>query len=115
MRATRSYQRRRTAARGLGGPHQADRQAALAGLRDGDPCFRCELRGVYHPMFRRLVTVNAAGRYVSRWLDLDHYPGRAFGGPQTSRLSWRRCNRSSGARIGNRIRKVSRQAGYGRW
>jgi len=66
-------------------------------------------------MFRYAIARNPAGRYISPLLDLDDYPGRAFGGPQTKRLSWRACNRSAGARLGNAVRSAARRGGYGRW
>ena len=101
---------------GLGWPHQQDRQRALAALRDGDLCARCAMRGVEHPMFRAMVTRRPDGRYVSPQLDLDDFPGRRYGGPQVKRLSYRACNRSSGARAGNRTRaRKPRAATYTRW
>ena len=85
-----------TAQRGLGSGHQQERQRALASLQDGDPCARCALRGIEHPMFRWAVTRQPSGRYTSALLDLDDFPGRAYGGPQVKRLSWRACNRRDG-------------------
>jgi len=96
-----------TAERGLAGDHQAKRRTALTALRDGDPCARCQLRGIYHPMWRALVTWKD-GRPTSRWLDLDDFPGRAIGGPQVKRLSYRSCNRSAGATLGNHMRGIAR-------
>lgn len=102
-----------TTAVGLGwAVHQKPRMAALAALRDGDPCPRCGL-----PMYRWMVTWNA-GRPTSRWLDFDDFPGRAFGGPQVKRLAHRRCNRRAGAMLGNRLqrrRRTPRRAAYTRW
>jgi hypothetical protein len=99
--------RRSTKARGLTGQHPADRQVALRDMPEGAPCFRCELRGVVHPMTRAVISKSpATGRWVAPLLELDHYPGRAFGGPQVSRLSWKRCNRQAGARLGNALRAV---------
>ena len=83
-----------TTQKGLGWAHVRGRRAALAVLRDGDPCARCEAAGIYHPMYR----------WQARWLDLDDFPGRMFGGPQVKRLSHRKCNRSAGARAGNLLR-----------
>jgi hypothetical protein len=100
---------RTTAQRGLGTDHQKLRAAALTALADGDPCARCAQRGIYHPMTRDAVTWKD-GRPSSRWLDLDDFPGRAFGGPQVKRLSWRKCNRSAGGRLGGRITAAKRQA-----
>lgn len=89
-----------TTQRGLGHQHQRARKAALAALRDGDPCARCEQRGVYHPMYRAAASL----------LDLDDFPGRMFGGPQVKRLSYRACNRSHGAALGNRTRGFTLRA-----
>lgn len=98
-----------TTQRGLGWhDHQLPRRQALTNLQDGDPCARCQARGIYHPMYQALITWRA-GVPTSRWLDLDDFPGRAFGGPQVKRLSYRACNRAAGARITNRIRKARRQ------
>jgi hypothetical protein len=107
--------RRTTKERGLGGSHPAERRAALKALKDGDLCFRCELRGIEHPMYRSLVIQTPRGP-KSPWLDLDEYPGRAVGGPQIKRLSYRRCNRSHGATFGN-IRRGAKRAAekYTRW
>ena len=116
MARTTAKPRLSTTQRGLGSDHQAARKAALAALRDGDPCARCELAGIYHAMTRNLVTwVN--GVPSSRFLDLDDFPGRAFGGPQVKRLSFRRCNRSAGARLGNSMRRARRPRTtvYNRW
>ena len=99
----RSRPRLSADARGLGSDHRAKRRTALTALRDGDPCARCQQRGIYHPMYRALVTWSG-GRPTSRWLDLDDFPGRAIGGPQVKRLSYRKCNRSAGATLGNQMR-----------
>jgi hypothetical protein len=69
---------------------------------------RCELAGIYHPMFRA----------QARWLDVDEFPGRMYGGPQVRRLSWRRCNRQAGARAGNAARgarAARRRQAMSRW
>jgi len=73
-----------TTQRGLGYAHQKTRKQAIAALRDGDPCARCG-----QPMYRS----------QSRLLDLDDFPGRAYGGPQVKRLSHRSCNRRAGQQI----------------
>ncbi len=104
-----------TTAAGLGYPHQQARQRALRLLRDGDLCARCEARGVEHPMSRDLITRRPDGRYVSRWLDLDDFPGRAVGGPQVKRLSFKSCNRAQGAMVTNRAKAAPRRAEYTRW
>ena len=110
--------RRTTTQRGLGNDHQALRRAALAALRDGDLCARCEVRGVEHPMTANLVTWKN-GKPTSRWLDLDDFPGRYYGGPQVKRLSFRRCNRSHGGTLGNQVRNLKRRQvrprNYDRW
>lgn len=112
-----TYKRRPTTARGLGGTHQKTRETLLRNLQDGDLCARCAARGLAHPMFRRLITWRN-GKPRSPWLDLDDFPGRAFGGHQVKRLSYRSCNRSSGAVLGNRMRaaqRPARQQAYTRW
>jgi hypothetical protein len=105
-----------TAQRGLGGPHQSYRQTALATMAEGQPCFRCELRGVVHPMTRAVIRRSPyTGRWVAPALELDDYPGRVFGGPQVKRLSWRKCNRSAGGTLGNMIKASRRPPAYTRW
>lgn len=107
-----------TKQRGLAGGHQSKRQTALRDLQDMDLCARCELRGRVHYMWRSLVTRRPDGRLVAPLLDLDDFPGRVFGGPQVKRLSYRRCNRSAGASLGNRLRALTRPATpakYTRW
>jgi len=102
-------QPRSTAQRGLGSDHQKVRITALTNLKDGDPCARCQQRGIYHPMWQAAITwVN--GKPQSALLDLDDFPGRMFGGPQVKRLSWAKCNRSAGGRLGGRITALQRQA-----
>ena len=106
-----------TTARGLGYQHQQDRKRALATLRDGQGCFRCALRGRYHPIPRAVA---------DRWpqlLELDHEPSRAVaratGVVSAVGLSFKRCNRRHGAQLGNQIkalRRAARQpARYSRW
>jgi hypothetical protein len=84
----------------------------LTSLRDGDLCERCRRRGVEHQMFRALITWRN-GKPTSRFLDVDDFPGRAFGGPQTKLLSYRSCNRSAGAKLGNRMRAMAKLAAAG--
>ena len=99
--AARKRWRGTTTERGLGWrEHQRPRQDALRTMAEGQLCARCELRGIDHPMTRAVITVRPDGRYVAPLLDLDDFPGRAFGGPQVKRLSWRRCNRAAGPRVG---------------
>ena len=96
-----------TSQRGLGASHQRARRVLLAKLQDGDPYARCASKGIYHAMFTR----------YARLLEVDDFPGRVFGGPQTKALSWRRCNRQAGAIVGNKLRGLRRKAasGYTRW
>jgi hypothetical protein len=96
----RTKPRLSAAARGLGSGHRSVRQHALATMAEGQQCFRCELRGIVHRLSRALISRSADGkRWVSPWLDLDDYPGRAVGGPQVKRLSGRKCNRSHGQQL----------------
>jgi len=95
-------QRLTTTQRGLGHSHQRARKQALAALRDGDPCARCETLGRYHPMYRGYPEL----------LELDDFPprsvARALGIEPVKKLSWKRCNRSHGGRLGNRIKALRR-------
>ena len=96
----RSRPRLSAEARGVGSAHRAERQHALATMAEGQQCFRCELRGIEHPLSRALISRSKDGRrWVSEYLDLDDYPGRAYGGPQVKRLSGRKCNRQHGQRM----------------
>ena len=80
--------RGKTAERGLGAAHQADRKRLLAQHRDGDPCWRCG-----QPM------------YKTQELDRDHVVDRALGGTDgPAVLAHASCNRSAGARLSNQIR-----------
>jgi hypothetical protein len=89
-----------TTERGLGAGHQRDRITALTQLRDGQPCARCG-----GPMYRSAVYW-VGGKPRSRTLDLDHFPGRMYGGPQITRLAHRSCNRRSGQRQTTAILKA---------
>ena len=81
-----------TKQRGLGAEHQADRKRLLAALRPGESCWRCEL-----PM------------WPHQQLDRDHIVDRAMGGAAgPAVLAHSRCNRSAGARAGNRARRARR-------
>ena len=85
-----------TTQRGLGAEHQAARRRALAHLtaNPGQPCLRCG-----QPM-----TINMP-------LDYDHQLPRALGGASGPRaLAHRHCNRSHGARLGNKLRASQRPA-----
>jgi hypothetical protein len=70
-------------------------------------------------MYRSAIAQRPDGRFVSPLLDLDDFPGRAYGGPQIKRLSWRRCNRRAGQRLTAAILRARRAqthpAGYNRW
>lgn len=72
-----------------GRPHVRAKAAALAAMPDGWPCVYCRL-----PMYR--------------WqrLDFDHVIPLILGGRPDGerRLTHARCNRSAGARLGNRRR-----------
>jgi hypothetical protein len=46
------------------------------------------------------------GKPRSRTLDLDHFPGRMYGGPQITRLAHRKCNRRDGQRKTTAILKA---------
>ena len=109
----------KTTERGLGSQHQAARQRALATMPEGALCARCQDNGIAHPMTRAAITRRPDGRYVAPMLDLDDFPGRAYGGPQVKRLSWRRCNRRDGqakTTVINRARGITpRQAAAIRW
>jgi hypothetical protein len=96
-----------TTQRGLGTSHQQARVRALRTLQDGDPCARCQDRGIYHPMTRDLITWTG-GTPTSRHLDLDDFPGRAIGGPQVKRLSYASCNRKAGGRLGGLKKAAAR-------
>lgn len=86
-------QRLTTTQRGLGGDHQAERKRQLALLRDGDLCPFC-WRGMYR----------------GQLLDLDDWPGRAYGGRQVKRLAHRSCNRRAGQAITSAILRVRANA-----
>jgi hypothetical protein len=72
-------------------------------------------------MTRRVISVSpSTGRLVAPLLELDHFPGRAFGGPQTTALSWRRCNRQAGQRLTTAILRArgiqaGRRSAFTRW
>lgn len=77
-----------TTQRGLGNPHVRDKKRLKALLRDGDLCWRC-------------------GQPMYKWQDLDrdHIIDRARGGTNgPAVLAHASCNRSAGARLGNRMR-----------
>lgn len=114
MAAAQPRRARNTTAAGLGYSHQQDRQRALAAMPDGELCARCLACGIEHPMSRALIT-RRNGRWVAPMLDLDDFPGRRFGGPQVKRLSYRSCNRSSGAAAGNKMRPRKQASAYTRW
>ena len=94
---------------GYGGDHRAEgrRQRALL-LNDGsDPCPRCGRAMFATPQLARAFGAPAElGR-----LDLGHWPGLVFGGPQVRRLEHALCNRRAGAVVGNKLRGARRRAG----
>ena len=107
-----------TTAVGLGYQHQQARQRALAALRDGDFCARCQARGIEHPMTRALITRRPDGRLVAPQLHLDDFPGRAYGGPQVKRLSYRACNVRAGQALAAQLQRGKRRPRrvmYNRW
>jgi hypothetical protein len=105
-----------TTAIGLGWAHQRQRAQAIRALPPGQPCPRTEICGGL-PMYATWQQASAAGLPRKLWrLDYDDYPGRMFGGPQIKRLAHAHCNRSAGARAGNRMRRRRpRRAAYTRW
>lgn len=85
------------AQRGYGAEHAKRRAQLAADLVDGDPCCRCG-----QAMYRWQLDV---ARNDMRGLDADHYmQARALGGGLPDALAHRRCNRSAGATLGNRLR-----------
>ena len=106
--------RRTTTERGLGSEHQREKRVQKRDLsaRPGLPCPRCG-----GPMYATPEQAAAAGlpRRL-RYIDLDDFPGRIYGGVQVKLLAHRYCNRSAGARLGNRRRGLKRAAEkYNRW
>jgi hypothetical protein len=91
--------------RGYGPEYQAAARKLKATMRDGAPCCRCS-----QPMYRRQLTLD---RNDIRGIDADHHAqARALGGQLADTLAHRRCNRSAGAPLGNRLsgrtRRVTR-------
>jgi ribosomal protein S27AE len=85
-----------TTQRGLGSDHQKLRKHKLATLQDGTPCRRCG-HSRYHPQ---------RCPYGPCWqctLDLGHATDRVFGGQGPRELEHRKCNRSAGTRLRNRL------------
>src|SRR3954453_3164074 len=75
---------------GYGYAHQQERELAIAVMVDGTPCPFCR-----KPMTKRMS------------LDYDHVIPTALGGVDgPKRLSHASCNRSSGGKLGNRIRRA---------
>lgn len=96
---------------GLGHEHQGERRVKLAALAasPGQPCPHVRICGGA-PMYATPAEARAAGLPPALWrVDLDHYPGRIFGGPQVTRLAHASCNRSAGAAMGNRLRGMGIQ------
>lgn len=106
-----------TTQRGLGHAHQVTRKKALALLPPGAPCPRPHCG--HAPMYPTPEAAAAAGLPPKLWhLDLDDFPGRVFGGPQTKLLAHRACNRAAGAQLGNKLRmlrKPRKRPVYDRW
>ena len=68
-----------------GGRHKSVRARAIAVMVDGQPCARCESRGVYH----------ALTRDMGRLLHLDHDGDGGYLG-----LSFAKCNLAHGGALG---------------
>ena len=84
-----------TEQRGYGHLHRAARAAAIAAWQPGQPCARCG-----QPITRLWMT-DRRGRTVSA-VDLGHVDGS--GKTLYQGLEHRRCSRSAGAALGNRMR-----------
>jgi len=83
---------RGTTTQRLGHNHAPDRKRLMAAFKDGDLCWRCG-----QPMFG--------------WqsLERDHVTARALGGIDgPAALAHAHCNRSAGARLGNRMRAAAK-------
>ena len=83
-----------TTQRGLGSGHVADKKRLMALHRDGDLCWRC-------------------GQPMYKWqkLNRDHVIDRALGGAQgPAVLAHEHCNKSAGARLGNKLQPRPRFA-----
>lgn len=91
----------------MGIPGQdAARRAAIRVLRAGVDC--CPFWWICggQPMWPTPRAAILAGQHPDLGrLDLDHYPGRIWGGPQTLRLSHRHCNRKAGQAVGQLLRQ----------
>jgi hypothetical protein len=86
-----------------GKAHKIRRERALAALREGDPCSRCNL-----PMFSNDDEARRAG--FAPWtarLELDHAVAIALGGGASgaAALSHAICNRRHGGRIGRAVQQ----------
>jgi 5-methylcytosine-specific restriction endonuclease McrA len=81
--------KRTTTEQGLGWEHQQRRRALL-------------------PLAYGKVCPGGCGRVMTAdmKLDLDHSVPRALGGKHGDRIVCSSCNRSAGARLGNRLRKA---------
>jgi hypothetical protein len=89
-----------SAARGYDHQHRLRVKAAKAAWRPGQPCARCG-----RPI-TSLTMVDRRGRTVSA-VDLGHVDGS--GKTAYQGLEHRRCSRSAGAAMGNRMRGQVRQ------
>ncbi len=90
---------------GIPGQDTARRQA-IAKLRPGIDCCPFTWRCGGQPMWptpRAAVLAGATPEHGK--LDLDHFPGRIWGGPQTLRLSHRHCNRKAGQAVGQLLKQ----------
>jgi hypothetical protein len=81
-------------------------------MAEGQLCARHLTMGITHPLSRSLISRSKDGlRWVAPLLDLDDFPGRAYGGPQVKRLSCRQSNRSHGQRLTTAILNARRGGG----
>ena len=95
----RSRPRLSAAERGYGPPHRKRVEAAKAAFVPGQPCARCG-QPIWH-----LTRIKPDGSRESI-VDLGHVDGT--GKTQYQGLEHRRCSRSAGATLGNRMRGMMR-------
>jgi hypothetical protein len=90
-----------TTERGYGYDHQRRRQALLPAAL-GQPC----PGPAFGPRSPRCTGLMLNPKHM----DLDHTTPKALGGRQGDRIVCSPCNRGSGARLGNAIRRATRRA-----
>lgn len=93
---------RNTTDRGLGYTHQKRRRQLLPAALN-TPC-----PAATSPRCTGLMT-------DPRRMDLDHTIPRALGGTHGDRIICSPCNRSAGARLGNQLRRHTRQRALPQW